>query len=69
MTGRKKEGVCLPYGNLITKIPEHVVFNYGEEEYVEDATKIGKAVLTTMRYEIIDGKVTEKPLKKEDKNG
>lgn len=61
MIGSKKEGSCLPYGNLITKIMEHTGFNFWEEYYIKDATKIGKLVLATMEYEIIDGKVIGSP--------
>lgn len=31
--GSRKEGVCLPCGNLITKILEDTRFNFGDEEY------------------------------------
>lgn len=41
-------------------ILQHTGFNFGEEEYVEDVTKIGKSVLTIMTYKIIDGKLIEK---------
>lgn len=58
MTGRKKEEVCLPYGNMITKILEHTRFNFGEESYIQDVTKIGKLVLAGMKYEIINEKKT-----------
>lgn len=44
--------MCLHYGNLITKILEHTRFNFGEEEFVKDVTKIGEVVLAIMRYEI-----------------
>lgn len=57
--GSKKKGVCLPYANLITKTLEHTRFNFEEDEFAEDVTKIGETVLATMRYEIIDGNLIE----------
>lgn len=65
--GIKRKGMCLPYGNLIKKILEHTGFNFGNEEFVEDVTKIKEAVLATIRYEIIHGKVTKKPSKEKNK--
>lgn len=52
--------MCIQYVNLITKIPECNILKFGEEESVEGVTKIGEAVLTTMRYEVIYRKVIEK---------
>lgn len=40
---------------------ERTRFNFREKNYIEDVTKIGKLVLTLMKYEIIDGKVIENP--------
>ena len=57
--GNKKGGVCFQYGKWVTKVMEHTIFNFGEEYYKEDVTKIRKSILTTMRFEIINGKVTE----------
>lgn len=58
---------------MITRILEHAEFNFREEDYIEDATKIGKSILTTMKYEVINGKLiknpsNEKKRKKEKKN-
>lgn len=51
----------MSYGNLIIKIMEHTGFNFVDEDYKEETTKIGKSVLPTMTFEIINRKVTEKP--------
>lgn len=59
--GNQKKGLCLPYANLITKILEYTRFNFEEDEFAEDVTKIGETVLATMRYEIIDGNLIENP--------
>lgn len=49
----------LPYGNLITQILEHAGFNFEKEEFVEHVPKIGETVLISMKYEIINEKLTE----------
>ena len=55
----KKKGMWLPYGNLITQILEHAGFNFEKEEFVEHVPKIGETVLISMKYEIINEKLTE----------
>lgn len=42
-------------------ILEHTGISFGEEDYIEDVIKTGKLVLVTMKYEIINGKMTENP--------
>lgn len=61
--GSKEKRVCLEYGNLITKILEQMRFNFGEEEFVEYVTKIW-TILATIRCEIIEAKMIEKPSNK-----
>lgn len=61
------ERVCQPYGNVITKILKCTKFNCEDEEYKEHIRKIGKLVLATMRFEIINGKAIEKPTSNENK--
>lgn len=39
----QEKEVCLLYGNLITKILEHTRFNFGEEEFIKNKTKIGQS--------------------------
>lgn len=48
----KNEGVCFPYGNLVTKFLEDTKFNFKDEEYKEEITKIGKISYTN--YKIRD---------------
>lgn len=50
MMESKREEVCMSYGNLITHILEHIRHNFGDEEYKQEVTKIGKSVLPTMRF-------------------
>lgn len=52
MIGSKNKELCLSYRNLITKILEQAKFNFREEDYIEDATKIGKIVLYGMRFDL-----------------
>lgn len=53
MMENKKEGVCLPYGNLITKILEDTRCNFGDEVFMDETTKIGKLVLLLMKFLMI----------------
>lgn len=63
MLGSKRKGIFLPYGNLVTNIMEYTRFNFGNEVFGEDVTKIGQTTLAKIRYEIIDGKLIEKHFK------
>lgn len=57
----KKEWIYLPYGNLITKIQEDTWYNFGDEEFKEKTTKIGKSILSSMKFDMVNGKITKKP--------
>lgn len=52
MIGSKNKELCLSYRNMITKILEQAKFNFREEGYIEDVTKIGKIVLYGMRFDL-----------------
>lgn len=67
MMESKKEGVCLTYGNLLTKILEDTEYNFKDEKYKEETTKIGNSVIPSIQFEIINGKVTENPSSGEKK--
>lgn len=53
---------------MFPKIMEKIEFNFREEDYIKYVTKIGKLVLTTMTYEINNGKVMENPLNEKERN-
>lgn len=59
----KRKGMYLPYGNFVTKILEHTGFNLKNEEFEENMAKIWEVTLVIIMYEIIDGKIIEKPSK------
>lgn len=63
----KKEEAFLPYGNLVTKILEETGYNFGDEEFKGETTIIGNFVLPSMKFEIINGRITEKPSSKSTK--
>lgn len=68
MLGSKRKGIFLPYGNLVTNIMEYTRFNFGNEVFGEDVTKIGQTTLAKIRYENIDGKLIEKHFKEKKKD-
>lgn len=57
--GNRKEVVCLPYGNLITKIMEDTRYNFGDEEFKEEKTKIGKSIPPSMKFKMVNVKITK----------
>lgn len=63
MLSRKRKRICLPYGDLVTKIFEHTGLNLEGEDYEEDVTNIGEETQGMIRYDIIYGKVIKKPFK------
>lgn len=67
MMENKKEEAFLPYGNLVTKILEETGYNFGDEEFKGETTIIGNFVLPSMKFEIINGRITEKPSSKSTK--
>lgn len=67
MMKNKKEEACILYGNLVTKILEEIGYNFGDEKFNEEPTKIRKYVLPSMKYEIVNEGVTEKYLSNEKK--
>lgn len=57
----------LPFGNLIMKILEDTGYNFGDEEFKEETTKIRKPILSSIKAEIVNGKITKKPSSNEKK--
>lgn len=43
--GIKRKVIFLPYGDLVTKILEHVWYNFEGEEFVQDIIKIEESTL------------------------
>lgn len=60
--------MCLPYGNLITKILEHKEFNFESEKFEKNVTKIWEEALTAMRYVSLMEMKLKNPPKKEEKD-
>ncbi|KAL5067871.1 hypothetical protein RYX36_018758, partial [Vicia faba] len=53
----KIKRICMPYGDMVMKILEHVGYNFKEEVSMQNLPKIGEATLGLMRYKIIDGEI------------
>lgn len=61
----KTEVAWTPYRNLVTKILKDTRYNFLDEKFKEERTKIEKSVISSMKFETINGKTTEKsPLNK-----